>query len=97
MSQTLLLIFCLAGGLIAGAFIVWLTRPRAPASDRAADGIAQIHGRIDAMGSWLQTAHGQLQQSVNERLDAVSQNLGVSLQTTAKHTVENLQKLNERL
>jgi DNA recombination protein RmuC len=98
MSQAVLLVACVFAGLIAGAVIVFLLRPRAPEPDRAAaEGIAQIHGRIDAMGSWLQNAHGQLQQTVNERLDAVSQNLGVSIQTTTKHTVENLQKLNERL
>ncbi len=39
----------------------------------------------------------QLQQSVNERLDAVSQNLGVSMKDTTKQTIENLQQLNERL
>ena len=38
-----------------------------------------------------------MQQTVNERLDTVSQNLGLSMQNTTKHTVENLQKLNERL
>ncbi|MGZ5836627.1 MAG: DNA recombination protein RmuC [Xanthobacteraceae bacterium] len=98
MSETVLVIICLLAGLAAGALIVFLARPRAAEPDRAAaDGIAQIHGRIDAMGSWLQNAHGQLQQTVNERLDAVSQNLGVSMQTSAKNTVENLQKLNERL
>ena len=39
----------------------------------------------------------QLQSSVNERLDAVTQHLGTSMQTATKHTTENLQKLNERL
>ena len=34
---------------------------------------------------------------VNERLDAVTQHLGKSMQTSTKHTTENLQKLNERL
>ncbi|MGH6665154.1 MAG: DNA recombination protein RmuC [Pseudolabrys sp.] len=98
MPETVLVVVCLIAGLLAGALIVFLARPRAAAPDRAAaDGIAQIHGHIDAMGSWLQNAHGQLQQSVNERLDAVSQNLGLSVQTSAKHTAENLQKLNERL
>jgi len=99
MIETVLIaVICVLAGLAVGALIVFLVRPRAPERDRAAaDGIAQIHGRIDAMGSWLQNAHGQLQQTVNERLDAVSENLGVSLQATTRHTVENLQKLNERL
>ena len=98
LETVLIAVLCVVAGLAVGALVVFLMRPRAAERDRAtADGIAQIHGRIDAMGSWLQNAHGQLQQTVNERLDAVSQNLGVSLQTTTKQTVENLQKLNERL
>lgn len=98
MSETVLVVICLLGGLAAGALVVFLARPRAAEPDRTAEqGLAQINTRIDDMGKWLQGAHGQLQKSVNERLDAVSQNLGVSLQTTTKHTVENLQKLNERL
>lgn len=98
LETTALVIVCVLAGLAAGALIVFLARPRAPEPDRTTEqGIAQIHGRIDAMGSWLQNAHGQLQQTVNERLDAVSQNLGVSMQHTTKQTVDNLQKLNERL
>jgi DNA recombination protein RmuC len=38
-----------------------------------------------------------LQSSVHERLDAVTQHLGTSMQVQTKHTTENLQKLNERL
>jgi len=49
------------------------------------------------MGQLLATAQGQLQQSVNQRLDAVTQNLGESLKTTAKNTSEHLQQLHARL
>jgi DNA recombination protein RmuC len=49
------------------------------------------------MAHWLQGAHGKLEQTVNQRLDTVTQNLGVSLQTTTKHTTDHLQKLHERL
>ena len=49
------------------------------------------------MGELLAKAQGQLQSTVNERLDAVTQHLGTSMQTATKHTAENLQKLNERL
>ena len=99
MTETVLIaVLCVLAGLAAGALMVFLLRPKAPEPDRAAaDGIAQIHGRIDAMGSWLQNAHGQLQQTVNDRLDAVSQNLGASLQNTTKHTAEHLQQLHARL
>jgi DNA recombination protein RmuC len=99
MSETALIaILCLVAGLAAGGLIVFLMRPRAAQADRAAEqNLAHINTRLDDMGKWLQGAHGQLQKSVNERLDAVSQNLGVSVQTAAKHTTDNLQKLNERL
>jgi DNA recombination protein RmuC len=91
-------IIALLAGIAVGALVIFLARPHTNDDGRAAaEGIAQIHGRIDAMGSWLQTAHGQLQQTVNERLDTVSQNLGLSIQNTTRNTVENLQKLNERL
>jgi DNA recombination protein RmuC len=38
-----------------------------------------------------------LQQTVNTRLDAVSQNLGESMKTSTKHTTEHLQQLHARL
>jgi len=45
----------------------------------------------------LAAAQSQLQQSVNQRLDAVTQNLGESMKTTAKHTTDHLQQLHARL
>jgi DNA recombination protein RmuC len=59
--------------------------------------IAELGARVQQMGDLLAKAQAQLQATVNERLDTVTQNLGASLQTSTKHTVENLQKLNERL
>src|ERR1043166_8929953 len=98
MSQTVLIIACLFAGLAAGAVIVYLVRPRAPQSDPAAEQrLAELNARLDAMGSWLQNAHGQLQQTVNTRLDAVSQKPGESMKTTTKHTTEHLQQLHARL
>jgi DNA recombination protein RmuC len=49
------------------------------------------------MGELLAKAQTQLQSSVHERLDAVTQHLGTSVQNATRHTTENLQKLNERL
>jgi len=49
------------------------------------------------MGSWLQSAHGQLQQSVNQRLDAVTARVGDSLAATTNTTAEHLQNLHARL
>jgi DNA recombination protein RmuC len=81
MSETVLVIICLLGGLAAGVLIVFLARPRAPTPDIAAvEGLAQINARIDAMGSWLHKTQGQLQQTMNERLDAATARTGDYLQ-----------------
>src|SRR5215831_7367648 len=90
MSESVLVITCLLAGLAAGALIVFLVvlaRPRAAAPDTTAvEGLAQINARIDAMGSWLHKTQGQLQQTMNERLDAATARTG-----------DHLQQLNERL
>ena len=66
--------------------------------DRATgQGLAQIHGRLDAMGAWLQTAQGQFQEAVNQRLDAVTARVGETLQTSTKNTSDHLQQLHSRL
>ena len=80
----------IAVGVIA--IIVLLLRPRGPDPR-----LAELNARLDAMGSWLQNSHTQLQQTVNTRLDAVSQNIGKSMKTTTKHTTEHLQQLHARL
>src|SRR5262249_16724953 len=49
------------------------------------------------MGELLAKAQGQLQQTVHERLDAVSARLGESMQNSAKHTTDHLQQLHARL
>lgn len=83
-------------GLIA--VIVLLLRKPAPAADPEAEQrLRELNARLDAMGSWLQNSHVQLQQTVNTRLDAVSQNLGESMKTSTKHTTEHLQQLHARL
>ena len=98
MSQTLLLVLAavIAAGVVA--ILVLLLRPKPPASDPAAEQrLAELNARLDAMGSWLQNSHTQLQQTVNTRLDSVTQNLGESMKTTTKHTTEHLQALHARL
>jgi hypothetical protein len=77
MLETLLVVLGLAIAAGLAAVIVLLLRPRAPAADpEAQQRLAELNARLDAMGSWLQNSHTQLQQTVNTRLDAVSQNLG---------------------
>jgi DNA recombination protein RmuC len=98
MSQTILIALALIIAIGVVAIIVLVLRPKAPAVDPAAEKrLAELNARLDAMGSWLQNSHAQLQQTVNTRLDAVSQNLGESMKTTTKHTTEHLQQLHARL
>ncbi|MCW5690677.1 MAG: DNA recombination protein RmuC, partial [Pseudolabrys sp.] len=80
------------------AILIILLRPPKPMVDEEQDQrLRELNARLDAMGAWLQNAHGQLAQTVNTRLDAVSQNLGESMKTTAKHTSDHLQALHSRL
>ena len=104
MSDAMLIaIVCVLAGLAAGALIVFLLRPRAAGPDpiveaqKSAEALSNLNTRLNDMAHWLQGAHGKLEQSVNARLDSVTQNLGQSLQTTTKHTTDHLQKLHERL
>ncbi|MGH6726306.1 MAG: DNA recombination protein RmuC [Pseudolabrys sp.] len=78
--------------------IILLLLPRKPVADPAAEKrLLELNARLDAMGNWLQNSHMQLQQTVNARLDTVTQNLGESMKTTTKHTTEHLQQLHARL
>ena len=58
---------------------------------------AETAARLEAMIGMLGKGQTQLAQGLNERLDSVSHRLGDSLQKTTQNTVDNLQKLNERL
>ncbi|MBS0249384.1 MAG: DNA recombination protein RmuC, partial [Proteobacteria bacterium] len=80
------------------AILIILLRPKPPVKDLEGEQrLRELNARLDAMGAWLQNAHGQLAQTVNTRLDTVSQHLGESMKTTAKHTSEHLQALHSRL
>ena len=98
MPEGLLLALAILIAIGVGAILVLLLRPRAPARDPADEQrLIELNARVQAMGELLANAQSQLQQTVHQRLDAVTQNLGQSMQISTKHTVENLQKLNERL
>ncbi|HVV62937.1 MAG TPA: DNA recombination protein RmuC [Pseudolabrys sp.] len=87
MSQIALLA---VGLLIAGCFAVvvaLLLRPRAAEPDRATEvAFSNLNTRLDDMAKWLHGAHGNLQQTVNQQLQA-----------TNKTTSEHLQQLQARL
>lgn len=78
--------------------IVILLRPKPPVTDPVAEQrMADLNARVQAMGELLARAQGQLQQTVHERLDAVTARIGESMQTSTKHTAEHLQQLHARL
>jgi DNA recombination protein RmuC len=58
---------------------------------------AETAVRIEAMRDMLAGRQAELHRSVNERLDSVTHHLSQSMTSTRQHTVESLQKLNERL
>ena len=98
MPETLLVVLALiiAAGVVA--IIVLQLRKQPPAADPAAEQrLTELNARLDAMASWLQNSHSQLQHTVNTRLDAVTQNLGESMKTSTKNTTEHLQQLFARL
>ena len=53
--------------------------------------------RIEGMRDLLAGRQAELHRAVNERLNSVSHHLNQSMTTSRQHTVESLQKLNERL
>jgi DNA recombination protein RmuC len=80
------------------AVIVILLRPRKPPQDPVAEQrMADLNARVQAMGELLARAQSQLQQTVHERLDAVTARLGESMRTSTKDTAEHLQQLHARL
>src|SRR5712692_8395426 len=58
---------------------------------------AETAVRIEGMRDMLAGRQAELHRAVNERLDSVSHHLNQSMTTTRQHTVDSLQKLNERL
>src|SRR4051812_18174023 len=112
METALLVALGLIVGLAIAGLAIFVGRQRGPVVDPAAAQLAaeqaaaaqladqrvvELGARVQAMGELLAKAQTQLQSSVHERLDAVTQHLGTSMQTATKHTTDNLQKLNERL
>jgi len=58
---------------------------------------AETAVRIEGMRDLLAGRQAELHRAVNDRLDSVTHHLNQSMTTNRQHTVESLQKLNERL
>ena len=87
MPETVLLILASIIAIGVVAIIILLLRPRAAPADPAAEQrIAELKGHVQA-----------LQQTVHQRLEAVTQNLGESMKTSTKNTSDHLKQLHERL
>jgi DNA recombination protein RmuC len=102
LSPDTLLAIALGAGVVVTlgviVILVLLLRPRKPVADPVIEQrMADLNGRIQTMGELLAKAQAQLQQTVHERLDAVSTRLGDSMLTSTKHTTERLQQLHARL
>ena len=78
-----------------------LRRHDAKAADKQLVELARLQAetavRIEGMRDLLAGRQAELHRAVNERLDSVSHHLNQSMTTSRQHTVESLQKLNERL
>jgi DNA recombination protein RmuC len=79
-----------------------ILHPQEPRVSQAALGeLARLQAdtatRIEAMRDLLAGRQAELARAVNERLDSVTHHLNQSMTSTREHTVESLQKLNERL
>jgi DNA recombination protein RmuC len=79
---------------IAVAFVLYAWRARHGDAEQR---VTELNARIQAMGELLARAQAQLQQTLHERLDAVTARLGESMQNSSKHTAEHLQQLHARL
>jgi DNA recombination protein RmuC len=78
-----------------------LRRHDAEAADKQLVELARLQAetavRIEGMRDLLAGRQAELHRAVNERLDSVSHHLNQSMTTSRQHTVESLQRLNERL
>src|SRR5450631_4803632 len=98
MPETVLIVLALVIAIGVVAILVLLLRPRAAPVDLATEQrLADLNGRIQTMGELLANAQARLQDTVHQRLDAVTQNLGESMKTSTKNTTDHLQQLHARL
>ncbi len=98
MLETVLIVLAVVIAVGVAAILVLLSRPRPPAADPAAEQRhADLNARLQSDGQLLQKSHAQLQQTVNERLDAVSAEARRVDENSTKNTTDHLQQLHARL
>ena len=98
-------VIVLAGLALLAALVVIavraLRRHDTEAADKQLVELARLQAetavRIEGMRDLLAGRQAELHRAVNERLDSVSHHLNQSMTTSRQHTVDSLQKLNERL
>src|SRR6266704_3019216 len=87
--------------MLAAIALIAVRRRDDEATDRQMAELARLQAettvRIEGMRDLLAGRQAELHRAVNERLDSVSHHLNQSMTTTGQHTVESLQRLNERL
>jgi DNA recombination protein RmuC len=92
---------CAAASILTIGVVAVLRRRDRQAADRQMTELARLQAdtsvRIEAMRDMLAGRQAELTRAVNERLDSVTHHLNQSMTTSRQHTVESLQKLNERL
>jgi DNA recombination protein RmuC len=105
MSETVLVaIICLLAGGAITALVLWLRPKPTDAPDPTVERLAELQrlqaetsGLMRAFGDMVAKSQGELQRTVDQRLESLTHRVGVSLQDATKNTTDNLQKLNERL
>jgi DNA recombination protein RmuC len=105
MSETVLVaIVCLLAGGAITALVLWLRPKPTDAPDPTVERLAELQrlqaetsGLMRAFGDMVAKSQGELQRTVDQRLESLTHRVGVSLQDATKNTTDNLQKLNERL
>ena len=83
------------GVIVVITILLWQRKPLHDAAGEQR--MVELNARIQTMGDLLARAQSQLQQTMHERLDAVTARLGESLQTSTKNTSDHLQQLHSRL
>lgn len=87
-----------------GLIIIFFLLRKPPAPDQSREDLAELlktqaelQGRIAAMADTFSARQNEMSQTLNERLDGMSQRLGTTLTEQTRSTHENLSKLQERL